>query len=137
MATFRWSQKSCSGHVDNSSYPAIKVDIDLTLTTPANATGPVPVMMEFGLSREIDGNDWPGVFPRRLRQARNPAGSNRYWPRGWGYAELIPTSYQADNGAGLNTGHHRPGEQGPAAQAGRLGRAEGVGVGREPRDRLF
>ena len=29
--------KRLLGHVDNSSYPAIKVDIDLTLTTPANA----------------------------------------------------------------------------------------------------
>lgn len=29
------------GHVDNSADPAVKVDIDLTLSTPANATGPV------------------------------------------------------------------------------------------------
>src|SRR5207302_11351747 len=40
--------KKLVGHVDNSSYPAITVDIRLTLTTPADATGPVPVMMEFG-----------------------------------------------------------------------------------------
>ncbi len=40
--------KQLLGHVDNSSYPAIAVDIRLTLTTPAKATGPVPVMMEFG-----------------------------------------------------------------------------------------
>lgn len=33
--------KHLSGHVDNSSYPNIKVDIQLTLTTPANATGAV------------------------------------------------------------------------------------------------
>lgn len=30
------------GHVDNSSYPLITVEIQLTLTTPANAKGPVP-----------------------------------------------------------------------------------------------
>jgi hypothetical protein len=42
--------KKLIGHVDNSFYPAIKVDIQLTLTTPAKATGPGPVMMEFGLS---------------------------------------------------------------------------------------
>ena len=29
--------KKLIGHVDNSSYPAIKVNIDLTLSTPANA----------------------------------------------------------------------------------------------------
>ena len=40
--------KQLVGHVDNSSYPAITVDIQLTLTTPANAAGPVPVMMDFG-----------------------------------------------------------------------------------------
>src|SRR5882672_492744 len=39
--------KKLLGHVDNSSYPLINVDIQLTLTTPANATGPVPVMLEF------------------------------------------------------------------------------------------
>jgi hypothetical protein len=40
--------KKLVGHVDNSSYPPITVDIQLTLTTPANAAGPVPVIMEFG-----------------------------------------------------------------------------------------
>ena len=45
--------KELKGHVDNSIDPAIKVDIDLTLTTPANATGPVPVIMEFGFSKEF------------------------------------------------------------------------------------
>ncbi len=42
--------KQLAGHVDNSAYPAITVDIQLTLTTPAAATGPVPVMVEFGFS---------------------------------------------------------------------------------------
>jgi hypothetical protein len=40
--------KRLAGHVDNSSYPELTVDIQLTLTTPADAKGPVPVMMEFG-----------------------------------------------------------------------------------------
>jgi len=40
--------KQLVGHVDNSSYPQVTVDIQLMLTTPANATGPVPVIMEFG-----------------------------------------------------------------------------------------
>ena len=34
--------KQLSGHVDNSSYPAISVDLRMTLVTPANAKGPVP-----------------------------------------------------------------------------------------------
>ena len=45
--------KRLLGHVDNSAWPAITVDIDLTLTTPADAKGPVPVIMEFGFSREF------------------------------------------------------------------------------------
>ncbi len=40
--------KHIIGHVDNSAYPAISVDIDMVLVVPANATGPVPVLMMFG-----------------------------------------------------------------------------------------
>jgi hypothetical protein len=36
------------GHVDNSSYPAIQVDLHMTLVTPANSKKPVPVLMMFG-----------------------------------------------------------------------------------------
>jgi hypothetical protein len=98
--------KHLLGHVDNSIDPAIKVDIDLTLTTPANATGPVPVIMEFGLSREF-----LAAMAKRFPQfaAGGPGNQGPTWQqqvlaKGWGYAELIPTSYQADNGAGLTEG---------------------------------
>ena len=40
--------KDIIGEVDNSSYPAISVKIHMTLVTPANATGPVPVLIMFG-----------------------------------------------------------------------------------------
>ena len=40
--------KQLVGHVDNSSYPAITVNIGMTLVTPADATGPVPIVMQFG-----------------------------------------------------------------------------------------
>ena len=36
-----------NGHVDNSAYPAIKVDIPVTLVLPAAATGRVPVLIMF------------------------------------------------------------------------------------------
>ena len=42
--------KKLVGHVDNSAYPAIDVDIAMTLVTPADAKGPVPVLMMFGRS---------------------------------------------------------------------------------------
>ncbi|HEY5056819.1 MAG TPA: acetylxylan esterase [Acidobacteriaceae bacterium] len=40
--------KHIIGHVDNSSYPLIDVNIDMVLVTPANVKGPVPVLMMFG-----------------------------------------------------------------------------------------
>jgi hypothetical protein len=40
--------KDLIGEVDNSSYPAISVRIHMTLVTPAEAKGPVPVLMMFG-----------------------------------------------------------------------------------------
>ncbi|HSW02913.1 MAG TPA: hypothetical protein VLI39_22320 [Sedimentisphaerales bacterium] len=91
--------KKLVGHVDNSACPAITVDIQLTLTTPANATGPVPVMMEFGFL-------WPGAFgpPRNAPGRREPTWQQQVLAKGWGYAIVIPNSIQADNGAGLTSG---------------------------------
>jgi hypothetical protein len=88
--------KTLIGHVDNSSYPALKVEIQLILTTPANATNAIPVVMEFGWVR-------PANFPAP------PAPVGLTWQqqvlaKGWGYAVIIPVSIQADNGAGLTQG---------------------------------
>jgi len=41
------------GHADNSAYPAIDVNIKMMLVTPANAKGPVPILIMFG------GANWP------------------------------------------------------------------------------
>lgn len=40
--------KQIIGHVDNSSYPLVNVDIKMILVVPANVKGPVPVLMMFG-----------------------------------------------------------------------------------------
>ena len=74
------------GHVDNSSFPAINVDIQMTLVTPADAKGPVPVMMMFGgplpaLPRARPAPRGaaagpPGGFPRRWPAAIRPPRSN-------------------------------------------------------------
>ena len=94
--------KKLLGHVDNSTYPMITVDIQLTLTTPGNATGPVPVIMEFGF-----------VFPPGSRpptpQPTAPVPNGPTWQqlvlaKGWGYAVIIPNTIQADNGGGLTSG---------------------------------
>jgi hypothetical protein len=42
--------KKLVGHVDNSAYPLIDVNISMVLVTPKNAKGPVPVLMMFGRS---------------------------------------------------------------------------------------
>ena len=42
--------KKLVGHVDNSAYPPIGVNISMVLVTPANAKDPVPVLMMFGHS---------------------------------------------------------------------------------------
>ena len=94
--------KKLAGHVDNTSCPQITVDIQFTLTTPAGSTGPVPVMMEFGFG----GFGRPGT-PKAMPKAGSPTGPP--WQRlvlekGWGFAIIVPGSFQADNGAGLNSG---------------------------------
>ena len=86
--------KELVGHVDNSFYPAISVDIQLTLTTPADATGPVPVIMEFGFGRRFG----------RARRGSGPSWQQQVLAKGWGYAIIVPNSIQADNGAGLTQG---------------------------------
>lgn len=87
------------GHVDNSIDPAIKVDIEVTLGTPANAKGPVPVVMEIS---------WAGYpFPAGWKLPPPPPGptwQQQALAKGWGYADFSPTSIQADNGAGLTEG---------------------------------
>jgi hypothetical protein len=110
--------KQLVGHVDNSSYPQITVNIQVTLTTPANATGPVPVMMQFGgggfggARRGQGPASGPAATqPNAARQgapALAPGGAppwqQQVLAKGWGYAVLNTSSVQADNGAGLTSG---------------------------------
>jgi hypothetical protein len=95
--------KTLKGHVDNSAYPAISVDIDLTLSTPANANGPVPAMMEFALSPEVLAS-LKKRFPEMFATPSGPSWQQQVLAKGWGYAVFIPTSVQPDNGEGLTQG---------------------------------
>jgi hypothetical protein len=90
--------KKIIGHVNNSAYPLVNVDIQLSLTTPAKVTEPVPVIMELSF-----------VFPPGFRPPAAQGPPTTPWQqqvlnKGWGYATLIPTSVQPDNGAGLTLG---------------------------------
>jgi hypothetical protein len=122
--------KKLIGHVDNSVDPDIKVDIDLTLSTPANVKTPVPVIMEFSF-----------VFPPGFKFPAPPPGTpvEKGWKeqlleKGWGFAVIIPTSYQADNGAGLtqgiiglvNKGRHRKPDDWGALRAWAWGASRAV-----------
>jgi hypothetical protein len=98
--------KRLAGHVDNSGYPQIKVDIDLILVTPAKALGPVPVLMQLGFP-----NEFKMALVRPIPE--DPPLAHGFYgqewqrlvlARGWGYAVLSPNSYQADSGAGLTEG---------------------------------
>jgi len=95
-------QKILKGIVDNSAFPAIKVEINLLLVTPAKASKAVPVVMEFGYIRSPF-NPGP-IKPIGLGSASEPTWQEQLISRGWGYAIIEPSSIQADNGAGLTKG---------------------------------
>jgi lysophospholipase L1-like esterase len=100
------------GRVDNSSYPALSVAVGATLVLPADAKGPVPVMIVFR----------PGTLAQALGQPTPPAAGRPVFTfpspppgsdapaieqliiDGWGAVFLDPASVQADNGAGLTRG---------------------------------
>ena len=95
------------GHVDNSSYPLITVDIQASLTLPTKGHGPVPVMIDFGVDPAVMQRIMAMLKARGQKFPPLPAGPSwqqQVLERGWGYAVLIPTSYQDDNGAGLTKG---------------------------------
>jgi len=110
------------GHVENSAFPAIDVDIQMQLVLPADVKGPVPVMMMFG-GRGLPGlapppparPGGPGAAAAALGRGGPPAGfappaasdppaTEQLIAAGWGYASINPGSIQADNGAGMTRG---------------------------------
>src|SRR6476620_3614063 len=108
--------KELIGAVDNSGYPDISVEIEMTVVTPAHATKPVPVMMMFGGRSGMPpapgtppppargfgpGRGGPGGAPAR---PQDPPAIEQLIADGWGYATIAPNSIQADNGAGLTKG---------------------------------
>ena len=95
-------EKQLVGHVDNSAYPSINVDMEMTLVTPGNTKGPVPVMIMFSsaaLRKLMAANP-----EFRKRMGTDPPSTEQLIAGGWGYVLLETTSIQADNGAGLTKG---------------------------------
>jgi hypothetical protein len=100
--------KQLVGVVDNSMDPDIEVKIALTLTTPANAAKPVPVIMQFG-------GGFGGLGGGRGAEppAGPPYGPNAFTP------PFVPPA-AARGGATVTTG---------AAAAGRAGAVPGAAPG--------
>jgi hypothetical protein len=103
-----------TGHADNTAYPAISVDIPLTVVLPADAKGPVPVMIMFrpgslagALGRPLPpppAGARPGFTPPPPAPGSDAPATEQLVTDGWGFVFLNPTSVQADNGAGLTKG---------------------------------
>jgi hypothetical protein len=106
VGSYAVSGKRLVGHVDNSSFPSITVDIKMTLVLPAEAKGPVPVMIMFGFG-SLPGSKSQGGFGGfnfNPPAGSDPPATEQLIASGWGYASLDPGSVQADNGAGLTKG---------------------------------
>ena len=97
--------KTLVGHVDNSSYRAVTVDIQLMLATPAAAKGPVPVIMQLNFALAGRGRAGPPAA-RGAAPFTPPPGSwqQQVLAKGWGWAQIVPTSIQGDSGADLTQG---------------------------------
>ncbi|WP_221030286.1 acetylxylan esterase [Actomonas aquatica] len=83
------------GRLDNSAYPFVEVAIALTVSVRADATGAVPAVLNFG---------WPPAIMAMFPRPPGPTWEEEVLARGWASASMVPTSFQADNGAGINQG---------------------------------
>ncbi|MDB4881343.1 MAG: acetylxylan esterase [Gemmatimonadetes bacterium] len=83
--------KRVVGHVDNSSYPAAKPSVEITMYLPPKFTGRIPVVVVVGGFFTRDTTVAPGPVPQILA-------------RGWAVATVNTGAIQADNGAGLREG---------------------------------
>jgi hypothetical protein len=77
-------------------------NIDLLLTLPVHAIGPVPVVMELAFARDFEmavSGPLDSYVPTQWGVDGRPV-----LQRGWGFAILNPVSYQKDDGSGLMDG---------------------------------
>ena len=94
--------KHLIGHADNSAYPALTVNILADLVLPADAHKPVPVVLEISFDKYPIDPAHPLKLPSPTESL--PTWKQQVLAKGWGYALLYPTSFQADSGAGLTQG---------------------------------
>jgi hypothetical protein len=100
--------KHIIGHVDNSGYPAITVDIHADVVTPASTKGTrVPVIIGGGSirPRPVFPPPAPGQAVHKLASPPDaPDSAKLLLAHGWGFVGRNSGDVQADNGAGLDKG---------------------------------
>lgn len=84
--------KGLIGHIDNSAYPSAAPSIPLMLYIPAQATGPVPVVVLISGSPDRRFLRFPPKILAQLLQL------------GWGCAAVNVNHIQADDGGGFSSG---------------------------------
>jgi hypothetical protein len=126
--------KTLVGHVDNSAYPDITVDIQASFTVPRDAKGPVPMMLEFGFGMGGFGRGFGGGRIGRGATA-GPAGPNNpgapAGPGGRG-AMAGPAGPNSPGGRGMMAGPagpNTPGGRGAMAGRAGMGGRGGMGMG--------
>jgi pimeloyl-ACP methyl ester carboxylesterase len=105
--------KHLTGHVDNSSYPAISIDIKMDVVTPASAKGHrVPVIIGGGALPRPPAPGAAGRGPGRglpggMTLVMGPptdSSAKQLLQKGWGFVSVNANQVQADNGAGMTQG---------------------------------
>src|SRR3984957_3818706 len=102
--------KHITGHVDNSGYPAITVDIHADVVTPASTKGPrVPVIIVGASIRPRPIFARPPAAPGQVVHQLSappdaPDSAKLLLQHGWGFVGRNSNEVQADNGAGLDKG---------------------------------
>jgi hypothetical protein len=121
--------KQIVGHVDNSAYPLISVNIQLSLTVPANALGPVPVIMVFGGGFGGGGFGGRGGAGRGTAPAGAPGAAPGAPAPGRGPGALAPALSDDTFFVAAPAGPAAPGATGPAGTGRGAGRGFGGGAG--------
>jgi hypothetical protein len=100
--------KHVAGHIDNARYPAITLDIQLDVVTPAAMKGKkVPVILGGGSIRPRPVFPPPpaGAVVHRTLAPTDAASSEKLLlQRGWGFVWINATDIQPDNGASFDKG---------------------------------
>jgi hypothetical protein len=95
--------KKVVGHIDNSRYPKAHPSINITLYTPAHATGPVPMILVVAAGPGGYGAPRPGA-PAGEPTPRPGSPLYQLLAIGWGYGTMEVGPIQNDYGGGLTTG---------------------------------